>query len=396
VIDLVLVALMIGYAVSGYRQGLLVGTLSLGGFVGGAVLAMWLVPELFAGLEPGPQRALVVLLGVILMAWLGQFLGALVGSRLRDGVSQEGPAAAFDQVSGAVAGVVAVALVAWFVAGAVRGGPSPAVSRAVGDSHVLRAIDSVVPGQFAEVAEAFRGVVGGSTFPRVFAGVGAEQITPIQDPDPDVVQTVAVERAQASIVKITGDAPSCGRGQEGSGVVVAPKRVVTNAHVVAGVRRPKVQVGGEGRRYSASVVAFDAQRDLAVLAVPALPSRAEPLALGTPLTRGDDAVVAGFPNDGPFLATAARVRSILRATGEDIYGQPGAVRQVYSLNAEVEPGNSGGPVLSPDGEVVGIVFAKSLDDDSTGYALTLEEVRPVIRKGVEAADPVSTGACAIG
>ena len=392
-IDVVLVVLMVGYAISGWRQGLLVGLLSLGGFVGGALLAMWLVPRFVEQLDAGPQRAIVVLLGVILVAWLGQFLGAMFGSRLRDGVPQGGAAVA-DQLTGALAGVVAVALVAWFVAGAVRGGPSPELSRAVASSHVIGAVDRVVPARMAGIADSFRGAVGGSTFPRVFAGVGPERISPIQAPDAAVVRTAAVEKARGSIVKITGEALSCGRGQEGSGVVVAFERVVTNAHVVAGVKRPKVQVAGKGTRYSAKVVAFDARRDLAVLSVPDLPSK--PLPLGGPVERGDDAVVAGFPNDGPFVASAARVRSVLRASGEDIYGREGAVREVYSLNATIEPGNSGGPVLTPAGEVVGVVFAKSLDDANTGYALTLSEARPVIQHGILAEDSVSTGGCAIG
>jgi S1-C subfamily serine protease len=393
VIDVILIALMIGYAVSGWRQGLLVGLMSLGGFVGGAVFAMWLVPQFAEQLEPGPQRAIVVLLGVILVAWLGQFAGARLGSRMRDGVPHGGAAVA-DQMVGALAGIVAVALVAWFVAGAVRGGPSPALSRAVASSHVISGVDRVVPSQLAGVADAFRGVVGGTTFPRVFAGVGPERISPIQAPDADVVNNGAVEAAQRSIVKITGDAPSCGRGQEGSGAVVGFERVVTNAHVVAGVRRPKVQVAGVGKRYDARVVAFDARRDLAVLSVPDLPSR--PLPLGGEMERGDDAIVAGFPHDGPFVASAARVRSILRASGEDIYGRPGAIREVYSLNAAIEPGNSGGPVLSTTGQVVGVVFAKSLDDSSTGYALTLSEARPVIEKGMNTNRRVSTGSCAVG
>jgi S1-C subfamily serine protease len=317
----------------------------------------------------------------------------MFGSRLRDGVPQGGAAVA-DQLVGALSGVVAVALVAWFVAGAVRGGPSPELSRAVASSHVITGVDKVVPSRLAGIADSFRGAVGGSTFPRVFAGVGPERISPIQAPDSQVVKTAAVEEAERSIVKITGEAPSCGRGQEGSGVVVAFERVVTNAHVVAGVKRPKVQVAGTGRRYSAKIVAFDHRRDLAVLAVPDLPSR--PLPLGGEMERGDDAVVAGFPHDGPFRASPARVRSLLRAKGEDIYGRPGAVREVYSLNASIEPGNSGGPVLTPAGEVVGVVFAKSLDDQNTGYALTLTEARPVIQEGIASEKSVSSGACAVG
>ena len=392
-IDVVLLLIMLGYAISGFRQGLVVGMLSLGGFVGGAVVAMFVAPVLLGGMESGPKRSVIVLLAVILTAWVGQFAGAMVGGRLREAVPN-GPLAGADHVAGAVAGLVAVALVLWFVAGAVRGAPSQALSRAVGESKVIQAIDEVVPSQFTGVADTFRDAVGGSTFPRVFAGVGPERISQVSAPDPKVLASAAVVKARSSVVKITGEASSCGRGQEGSGVIIAPQRVVTNAHVVAGVTNPRVQVGGTGKRYLARVVSFDPRRDLAVLAVPSL--RTAPLPLGTDLRRGELAVVAGFPNDGPFRAAAARVRSIVRASGEDIYGRPGAVREVYSLFVKVQPGNSGGPVLNSAGQIVGIVFAKSLDDESTGYALTLDESRAVIEAGSTQVRQVSTGGCASG
>ena len=392
-IDVVLLLIMLGYAISGFRQGLVVGVLSLGGFVGGAVLAMLIAPLLLGGMESGPQRSVIVLLAVILTAWVGQFAGAMVGGRVREAVPS-GPLAGADHVAGALAGLVAVSLVLWFVAGAVRGTPSPVLSRTVGSSKVIQAIDQLVPSQFVGIADTFRDAVGGNTFPRVFAGVGPERIAPVLAPDPQVLSSAAVVKARRSVVKITGEASSCGRGQEGSGVIIGPQRVVTNAHVVAGVTNPRVQVGGTGRRYPARVVSFDSRRDLAVLAVPSL--RTDPLPLGTDLRRGDPAVVAGFPNDGPFRAAAARVRSIVRASGEDIYGRPGAVREVYSLFVQVQPGNSGGPVLNSAGQVVGIVFAKSLDDESTGYALTLDEARGVIEAGQRLKSAVSTGGCTNG
>jgi S1-C subfamily serine protease len=393
VIDVVLLLIMLGYAISGFRQGLVVGVLSLGGFVGGAVAAMFLAPVLLGQLQPGPQRSVIVLLAVILTAWVGQFIGALVGGRLREAVPS-GPVAVADHVAGAVAGLVAVSLVLWFVAGAVRGAPSPVLTKTVGSSRVIQAIDGLVPNEFVGVADAFRDAVGGSTFPRVFAGVTPENISPVRPPDQKVLASRAVRRARNGIVKITGEATSCGRGQEGSGAVIAPQRVVTNAHVVAGVRDPQVQVGGVGRKYDAKVVSFDPRRDLAVLSVPQL--RAKPLSLGDDLGRNGSAVVAGFPNDGPFRASAARVRSIVRASGEDIYGRPGAVREVYSLFVEVQPGNSGGPVLNTAGQVVGVVFAKSLDDTTTGYALTLRESQAVIKAGAQLDRTVSSGGCASG
>ena len=187
-------------------------------------------------------------------------------------------------------------------------------------------------------------------------------------------------------------AESCSRGQEGSGWVVGPQRVVTNAHVVAGVTAEHVRVQGTGRSYDARVIVFDPKRDLAVLSVPGL--QAPALRQGPGLKRADGAIVAGFPLDGPYRLDPARVRDLLRATGADIYGNPGVVREIYSLFGKVEPGNSGGPLLSPSGEVVGIVFAKSLDDDQTGYALTLAEARPVLEAASSSFAPVNTGGCA--
>ncbi|GAB6900336.1 MarP family serine protease [Kineosporia succinea] len=392
-IDIILVLIMLGYAISGFRQGLVVGVLSLGGFVGGAVLAMFVVPQLVSGLEPGTQRSIITLLAVIFTAWAGQFLGSMLGGRIRQAVP-EGPVALADHVIGAAAGVLAVALVLWFVAGAVRGGPSESLSRTVAGSKVIRTIDGLVPTQMIGVADRFREAVGSSSFPRVFAGVEPEDISPVDAPDEALANSQAVAKARKAVVKITGEANSCGRGQEGSGAVIAPHRVVTNAHVVAGVTEPRVQVGGKGTVYAARVVMFDPTRDLAVLSVPKL--NVAPLQMTGDLERGDDAVVVGFPNDGPFKVSPARIRSIVKASGEDIYGNEGAVREVYSLYVNVRPGNSGGPVLDPSGNVVGVVFAKSLDDADTGYALTMDEARDAIEAGAASSQRVDTGTCASG
>jgi S1-C subfamily serine protease len=382
------------YAVSGYRQGLAVGALSLGGFLAGALIAMEIVPPMADGLDEGIQRSFAVLVSVLLFAWLGQLAGALLGARLRRHLTVR-PAQIADQMLGMVAGVVAVVLVLWFVGGALRGSPAPSVNRAVSSSHLLATVDRYMPDNLNVLAENFRRAVAGSEFPRVFAGVAPEQILPVATPDRRVVGAKGVDQAEGGIVKIVGDATTCGRGQEGSGAVVAAHRVLTNAHVVAGVDAPTVQVRGEGPRLPARVVLFDPQRDVAVLYVPDLaapPLRIAPADLG----HGDDAVVAGFPKNGPFSAGAARVRAVLSAIGEDIYGKPGVTREVYSLYANVQQGNSGGPLLDTSGGIAGIVFAKSLDDAATGYALTIKEVRADIAAGFAATARVSSGGCAAG
>lgn len=397
ILDLLLVLLLVGYAVSGYRQGLVVSVLSLAGFLAGGALAMWLLPlaiHEWTSLEATPvMRAVVMVAGVFIVASIGQAVAVGAGGRLRSHVRAR-PARAFDSVLGAVAVVVSVSVVIWFVAGAVRGGAPAPLARAIGESRVLRAIDTVVPPQTSRLFAGFREVLDREGFPRVFEGIEAEPIAPVEPPDPNVARTPGVAAAGSSVIKITGVAEACNRGQEGSGWVVSPGRVVTNAHVVAGMRTVTLRVKGTGPSYEGRVVVFDPERDLAVVAAPDLP--ADPLDLGPQLERGEGGVVAGFPLDGPYRLDAARVRDVVQARGSDIYGNPGTNREVYSLYARVRPGNSGGPLLSTTGEVVGVIFAKSLDDNSTGYALTLDEARPVLRAAASASQPVSTGPCVAG
>jgi len=396
-LDIVLAALLVSYGFTGYRHGFVVSVLSLVGFLAGGALGMWLLPELLRRWHSVDDsvllRTAVLVFGVFVVASLGQGIAVGVGSRLRRGLRVE-PARVIDSILGAVATVLAVSVLLWFMAGAVRGGASAPVARAIGGSRVIQTIDRFVPPQTARLFAGFRSVLDREGFPRVFEGVATEPIAPVAPPDGRASYGRAVAAAAGSIVKINGIAESCNRGQEGSGWVVSPERVVTNAHVVAGVSFEHVRIRGTGPTYDARVVYFDPKRDLAVLSVPGLPAPA--LTQGPSLKRSDGAVVAGFPLDGPYRVDPARVRDVLSARGADIYGNPGVVREVYSLFARVQPGNSGGPLLSPRGEVVGIVFAKSLDDEKTGYALTLDEARPVLSAANSSVSPVNTGGCAAG
>lgn len=396
-LDVVLALVLVSYAVIGFRHGFVVSVMSLVGFLGGGALGMWLLPDLLRHWvtvdSDATLRTLVLVLGVFAFASVGQAISVGIGSRMRS-VLRDLPARLVDSVLGAVATVVAVSVLVWFMAGAVRSGAQSPLAKAIGSSRIVSTIDHFVPPQTARLFAGFQSVLDREGFPRVFEGIHAEPIAPIAPPDNPRAFGTKVTEASASIVKITGVAPSCNRQQEGSGWVVAPERVVTNAHVVAGTGTEQVRIQGTGRSYDARVVVFDAKRDLAVLSVPGLPAPAA--RQGPKLSRSASAIVAGFPLNGPFRLDAARVRDVLTATGSDIYGSPGVVRQVYSLYARVQPGNSGGPLLSPTGAVVGIVFARSLDDDQTGYALTLAEARPVLSAADSSFSPVSTGGCVAG
>jgi S1-C subfamily serine protease len=397
VLDYLLLLLLLSYAVTGYRQGLVVSVLSLAGFLTGGALAMWLLPKAihrWTEFESSPLlRSVVLIAGVFILASAGQAIAVVLGARLRSQLRIK-PAQAFDSVLGAVAVVVSASVLVWFLAGALRGGAPAPIAKAIGESRVLSTIDKVVPPETSRLFAGFREVLDREGFPRVFEGLEAERIAPVDPPDAGVSRGSGVLAAAGSIIKVTGVAESCNRGQEGSGWVVAREKVVTNAHVVAGLETATLRIHGTGRSYTGRVVIFDSRRDLAVLDVPGLP--AEPLRQGPELQRGDGGVVAGFPLDGPYRLDPARVREVVQARGSDIYGQPGTSREVYSLYAQVQPGNSGGPLLSAEGRVVGVIFAKSLDDARTGYALTLDEARPVLDAASGASSPVDTGPCVAG
>ena len=394
-LDIALVLLLLAYGYSGYRSGLIQSVFSLVGFFAFAMLGVWQLPELLARwqsvADDDRTRVLVLLLVVVVLGWIGQYLGSLLGSRIRRRMGQTS-LRHVDSVLGAVVVTLAASLIIWFIGGALRTAGSPALSKAMAESKVLQVVNSVVPEETGQVFASFRGFLSSQGFPQVFGGLAPEPITPVQDPDPAVAQSQAIRSAGRSVVKVTTQSQSCQRGQEGTGWVLSPGRIVTNAHVVAGADEVRVQGGDQVLR--ARVVVFDSRRDLAVLSVPGL--LLPPLPLGGELKRGDSAAVPGYPLDGPYRVVSARVRAQLDARGLDIYGRERVVREIYSLAATVQPGNSGGPLLDTNGQVVGVIFAKSLEDDSTGYALTLAEARPVLDEAAAAGAEVDTGACVAG
>jgi S1-C subfamily serine protease len=240
----------------------------------------------------------------------------------------------------------------------------------------------------------FSSVLAQSGFPQVFSPFANEPITEVQAPDPALVGSPVAARAKQSIVKVVGTAEDCGKVLEGTGFVFADRRVMTNAHVVGGVDEPTVQIGGEGRLYDAKVVLYDSQRDIAVLDVPDL--KAKPLQFAEDDARsGNSAIVAGYPENGAYDVRSARVRGRIDANGPDIYRRDTVRRDVYSLYTMVRQGNSGGPLLTPEGKVYGVIFARSLDDAQTGYALTADEIRDDITLGRTANQQVDSQECAL-
>jgi S1-C subfamily serine protease len=374
-------------AISGYVEGFVLGACATLGLLGGAAIGVWGVPRILNHFSPSVTVSFAALVLVVGLAALGRMLGAMVGTRVRNRLSWK-PIRFLDALGGAALAAASVLIVAWVLGVAVSGARIPSVTSAVRGSQVLAKVDQVLPNSADRALQSFNDVVNTDLFPRFLDPFVPERIRDTQPPDSAIARQQPVRSAYTRIAKVTGVA-SCSRGLEGSGFVYAPQRVMTNAHVVAGVSSPQVEVNG--KKYDARVVVFDPETDIAVLYVPNL--KEQPLTFDFAGKADDSAVVLGYPENGPFDSEPARIRSEERLRGPDIYGDRTVTRDAFSIWASVRPGNSGGPLLSARGTVYGVVFAASVEDNRTGYVLTAEQVSADARTGTSATQEVSTQSC---
>ncbi|MFE4697018.1 MarP family serine protease [Streptomyces sp. NPDC056738] len=387
VLDLLLALVILVYAASGYRRGLVAGCVSLAGFVGGAVIGVWVLPWIMELVTAGtPAATVTAVLTVLVPGVVGHELAGRLALKLRRELDQ-GPLRVADGIGGAAANTVAVLLVAWVAASVLGASSSTVVTQSIRNSALLGAVQNSMPETTPAWFSRATSALTEAGFPQVFNPFENEPTAGVAKPSGDSVTPSATNAAKLSTVKVEG--ASGNQGREGSGFVYAAHRVMTNAHVVAGIDRPTVRVGGVGRPYQARVVLFDPQKDVAVLYVPAL--QAPVLHFDGVASRGDSAVVAGYPQDGGLDLQAATVASRINATGQNIYNTGTVTREIYSIRSTVRPGNSGGPLLTTDGKVYGVVFARSTSDAETGYVLTAHEVASDARKAAHATARVDTG-----
>ncbi|MDQ0931527.1 MarP family serine protease [Streptomyces turgidiscabies] len=386
-LDILLLLVILGYATSGYRRGLVAGCVSLAGFVGGAVIGVWVLPWIMELVEADtPPATVTAVLTVLVPAVVGHELMGRFALKLRRELDQ-GPLRVADGIGGAAANAVAVLLVSWVAASVLGASSSPVVTTAIRDSALLGAVQDSMPATTPTWFSRATSALTQAGFPQVFNPFENEPATSVAKPTGDSVTASATNAAKRSTVKIEGEAGT--QGREGSGFVYAPRHVMTNAHVVAGIDDPTVRVGGVGEAYKATVVLFDPEKDVAVLYVPDL--RAPVLRFDDSAKRGDSAVVAGYPQDGDLNLQAATVADKVRARGQNIYNSETVTRQIYSIRSTVRPGNSGGPLLTTDGKVFGVVFARSTSDSETGYVLTVDEVSGNAERAATATTAVDTG-----
>lgn len=388
-LDLLLILGLLVFLGEGFRNGFARSLGAIVGIIVGGIAAFLIIPVV-ATVIPDPFWR--ILLAVVLALGLlfgGHAAGAAVGRAIRGRTRERlGPAS---RIGGALANGIVAALTMSLVAGSVSALGMPLFTQAISGSAVLRTIDAATPGPIDAALARVRSAILEQGLPAIADALGGVVASPGIPDTP--TQTDALSVAAQSVVRIGGTAYACGQNQTGTGFVVAPGRVVTNAHVVAGVDVPVVEAPN-GEVLEGRIVYFDPFDDLAVVAVDDL--SAAPLELSPALAVGDTAVVQGYPHGGPFTSGPAEVLAVSSERIADIYGDDEAVREVYTLAAVVQPGNSGGPLLTAEGDVAGVVFARSAVDAELGYAMTNAELAPVADAAPGLSAPVTPGVCIRG
>ncbi|VXC04652.1 Colicin V production family protein [Arthrobacter sp. 9AX] len=386
VLDFVLILALLSYLVYGLRNGFLVTVGGIAGFAAGAIAAFFAVPLVSGFVTDSGWRLTAIVAAAVALVVLGHGAGTMIGRQIR-GAMRIRPLRAVDRLVGGAVNLVVSALVMSMLAFSIGSLGVPFVSQQLAESKVIRFIDGMTPDPVKATLAQLRSEVIGNGIPTLIEGLDQGQAVAVPNAS---TNTPALNRAAESVLKIAGTAYQCGQNQTGTGFVVSEDRVVTNAHVVAGVSEPVVEMP-DGGAMPGRVVYFDTKHDLAVLAVDDLP--VQPLPLSPDLPNGSPAAFAGYPHGGPFQSRPATIQDITTVLVPDIYGKNPSPEEIYRLAGNVQPGNSGGPLLTTDGQVAGVIFAKATSDAEMGFALTMDDLNPVASQAPSLGAPVSSGQC---
>lgn len=389
-LDWVLIVALFLFLLAGYRRGFWITLGTILGLIAGAAAAFFSIPLVSEGVPDPAWRLIAIIAAALVLVLIGQAIGAGIGRAIRLRLALPALRTA-DRLGGAVVNTGVAAVLISLLAFSASSMGLPPVTAAISESRVITAINAAVPESAKSVIAQVRSAVAGSD-------VVPELSEPIIAATPTAEPTApepggAIDEARASVVRISGTALVCGQNQTGSGFAVTGDRVVTNAHVVSGLTEPSVE-DAAGTVYAGRVVHFDAARDLAVVAVDGadLPT----LQTGAQMTDGDSGYIMGYPAGGPFWMGPAEVQARGEVTVNNIYGADPGPLDIYQLNADVQLGSSGGPLLDASGDVAGVVFARAAGDIKVGYAITGDEAGDVLAGAGQLEDTVSTGQCVQG
>lgn len=385
-VDVLIVMLVLGAIFRGIEEGFVHQLFSTAGFFVGLLIGATVEPHVVGLVHTSLARLVVTLATTLGCAFLFLFIGELIGILIKHKLTLQNALNRVDDSLGAALASIAMLVLVWLGASAVTGLPYPSLQHEVRGSVIVSLLNRLMPPAPSIIADIGH-LIAPNGFPDVF--IGAEPAPkPVQLPTPAIL-AAAVAKDRASVVKIEGQ--GCGGIVAGSGFVVGSNLVATNAHVVAGISDPMV-MDANGTHH-ATPIWFDPDLDFAVLRVSNLAGR--PLAFNVnTVGRGTPAGVLGYPGGGSFQADRAAILDEFTALGRNIYNQGSTTRDVYSIQATVVPGNSGGPLIDTDGDVIGVVFATSTTYNDVGYALSLQKVVGEVGAARSANQPVATGTCA--
>ncbi len=389
-LDIAIIGVALIAAISGWRSGALGSLMSFIGVVLGAIAGVMLAPHIVSHVDSPRGKLFTALLLILALVVIGEVAGVVLGRAVRGSI-RSGPVRLADSLIGVGLQLIVVLIAAWLLGSPLTTSNQTSLASAARDSKVITEVDKYAPDWLRSVPKRMSALLSTSGLPEVLDPMRTPVPT-VDAPDATLADSLVVAKSRPSVVKIRGVATSCQKVLEGTGFVIAPNRVMSNAHVVAG--SDSVTVEAEGQTYDATVVAYDPDADISILDVPNLPL--QPLVFADqPAKTGTDAVVLGFPGGGDFVATPARVREIIELSGPDIYKTKTVNREVYTIRGTVRQGNSGGPMINRSGQVIGVVFGAGVDDNDTGFVMTTDEVSRQLAKIGNTAK-VPTGACVTG
>ncbi|HUP26614.1 MAG TPA: MarP family serine protease [Candidatus Limnocylindrales bacterium] len=383
-IDIIIIAGLVLAIARGHRIGMLRLVFSSTGFIVGLLAGSWVAKQVALNFNSPLAKLVTIVLIELGMASAFAALAEIASLKLHKHAVRLHLGKANQLLGAGFETILTLGLV-WLGTSALSNVHSYNLGQSVRRSFIVRRLDALLP-QPPDILARLEKIVSPNGFPNVFLGLEPQHTTISPN---NSVDNQAILAAQKSVVKIQG--AGCGGIVNGSGFVADKDLVITNAHVVAGIASP--QVVDQFKTYRAVPVVFDANLDIAILRINNLPDPALALTDRT-LPDKNAAAVLGFPGGGPLVTNNAVIIDHIRAAGRNIYNQGVVVRNVYEVQSDIEPGNSGGPLLSPDGSVAGVIFAKSLSQDNVGYALLIDQVKGLLKQAQQQNTRVGTGICA--